>query len=246
MGRLDGKVAVITGGARGMGAEHVRVFVAEGAKVLFTDILVKEGEALAADLGGNVRFVRQDVTSEEDWKTVVAEVEKTFGPVNILVNNAGVVLYNSIEAMSLQDYMRVININQVSVFLGMKYILPSMKLAGCGSIINISSIAGLKGTNYGTAYSSSKFAVRGLTQSAALEFAPYCIRVNSVYPGAIETPMLVQEDTKAKVEAFAQTIPCKRIAKPIEVSKAVLFLASDESSYCIGTDLVVDGASRLC
>lgn len=245
MGKLDGKVALITGAARGMGAEHVRRFVAEGAQVLFSDILVAEGEALAKELGDKVKFIKQDVTLEEDWRKAVAEAESTFGSIDILVNNAGVVLYQPIEMMSLEDYMWVIDINQVSIFLGMKYVLPSMKTTGKGSIINISSIAGFKGSAAGAAYSSSKFAVRGLNEVAALEFAPYNIRVNSIHPGAIETPMLVQEDTKDAVAEFAKTIPLKRIAKPAEVTNLVVFLASDEGSYCTGSEFVIDGGALL-
>lgn len=243
MGKLDGKVALITGGARGMGAQHVRRFVAEGAKVVFTDILVDEGEELASQVGDNAKFAKHDVTSEEDWKRVVAETEKTFGHVNILVNNAGIVMNKPIEATSLEEFVRVVNVNQVSVFLGMKYVLSSMKAAGNGSIINVSSLNGLKGTGNTAAYSSSKFGVRGLTHAAALEFADYGIRVNSIHPGAIETPMLVTEETKAAVEMFAKTIPLKRIAKADEVSSVVVFLASDESSYCTGSEFSVDGGA---
>ncbi|WP_418792113.1 glucose 1-dehydrogenase [Phosphitispora sp. TUW77] len=243
MGKLDGKVAIITGGARGMGASHVRTFVAEGAKVFFIDILDKEGEALAAELGDNVKFAKLNVAIEEDWKTIVAEAEKAFGYINILVNNVGILLYSPIEAMSLEEYQNVINYNQLSVFLGMKYVLPSMKLAGNGSIINISSINGIKGTGNTAGYSSSKFAVRGLTQVAALEFAPYGIRVNSVHPGAIATPMILQEGAKEAIKQFAQLIPLKRVGKPEEVSTLVLFLASDDSGFCTGAEFIIDGGS---
>lgn len=247
MAKLEGKVALITGGARGMGAEHVRRFVAEGAKVFFTDILEEEGKALEAQLGANAKFMKQDVTSEEEWKTVIAEAEKTFGPINILVNNAGIATSGSIEDMSLDAFMNVIKVNQVSVFLGMKYVLPSMKKAGSGSIINISSINGLKATAGSAAYSASKFAVRAMTQSAALEFIQYGIRVNSVHPGLISTPMLAgdTEEAKAAIDRMAEAIPMKRIARPEEVTNLVLFLASEESSYCTGAAFVVDGGILL-
>ncbi|MBO0992838.1 SDR family NAD(P)-dependent oxidoreductase [Bacillus sp. SD088] len=243
MGKLVGKVAIITGGARGMGASHVRQFVKEGAKVVFTDILVEEGEALAKELGDNAKFIRQDVTKAKDWDQVVAETEEAFGPINILVNNAGIAFHKLIEQMTEEEYRKVMDINQVSVFLGMKAVLSSMRKTENGSIVNISSINGLKGSVAAVAYSASKFAVRGMNKSAALEFAPYGIRVNSVHPGAIATPMIVQEDNKEMVEEFAQTIPLKRIAKPEEVTNMVLFLASDDSSYCTGSEFVVDGGS---
>lgn len=245
MGRLEGKVALITGGARGMGAEHVRRFVAEGAKVLFSDVLVKEGKALEAQLGNKAKFIKQDVTSEEEWKMAVSEAENTFGPVNILVNNAGIVINDLIENMSLDTYMKVINVNQVSIFLGMKYVLPSMKKAGSGSIVNISSIAGIKASPATAAYSSSKFAVRALTQTAALEFAPYGIRVNSIHPGLIDTDMIKGDDVKDAVNKIAQSLPLRRVARPEEVTNLLLFLASDESSYCTGSEFVVDGGALI-
>lgn len=244
MGRLDGKVALITGAARGMGAAHARLFVAEGAKVVLTDVLEDEGKAVAAELGENACFFKLDVTSESDWQQVVAAAEKCFGPINVLVNNAGVVMNKTIEETSLQEYMRIININQVGVFLGMKYVLPSMRKAKSGSIINIASVAGLRGMAYCSAYCSSKFAVRALTQTAALEFVPYNIRVNVIHPGAIETPMTTV-DAKGVAEEFVKNVPLKRMAKPEEVSTLVLYLASDESSYCTGSEFVVDGGAML-
>lgn len=239
MGRLSGKVAVITGGARGMGASHVRKFVEEGAKVVFTDILEQEGQALAAELGDNARFVKHDVTNAEEWQTVVEEAENTYGPVNILVNNAGITMAKSILAITEEEYRRIVDINQVSVFLGMKAVVPSMQKTEGGSIVNISSVNGLVGGAVG--YTDTKFAVRGITKAAALELANYGIRVNSVHPGAVETPMIVQEDTKAAVEAWAKTLPMKRVGKPEEVSNLVVFLASDESSYSTGSEFVIDG-----
>lgn len=239
MDRLKGKVAIVTGAAQGMGASHARVFIREGAKVVLTDLNEEKGEALAAELGENALFVKQNVTSESDWARVVSTTEEQFGPVGVLVNNAGITMSKSLLDTSLEDYRRILDINQVSVFLGMKAVVPSMKKAGGGSIVNVSSINGLVGGAIG--YTDSKFAVRGMTKAAALEVASSGIRVNSVHPGVIETPMIMQSDTKAAVEEFAKHIPLKRLAKSEEVSSLILFLASDESSYSTGSEFVVDG-----
>jgi len=239
MSRLLGKVAIVTGGARGMGEAHARKFVAEGAKVVFTDINEAAGQALAQELGENALFIKQDVTSASDWEKVVAETEKTFGLVNVLVNNAGISIANNIEHMSEEQYRKIIDINQVSVFLGMKAVLASMKQAGSGSIVNISSINGLVGGAPG--YTDSKFAVRGITKAAALEFAQYGIRVNSVHPGVIETPMVTEGDAVEQIKAFAKMIPMQRMAQAEEITNLVLFLASDESSYSTGAEFVADG-----
>ncbi|HTN34672.1 MAG TPA: glucose 1-dehydrogenase [Marinobacter sp.] len=239
MARLEGKVAIVTGAAQGMGASHVRAFISEGAKVVLTDLNEEKGQALASELGKNALFVRQDVTNEVDWAGVINATEKHFGSIDILVNNAGITVSTSILDTSLGEYRRILEINQVSVFLGMKSVIPAMKKSGRGSIINISSINGLVGGAIG--YTDSKFAVRGMTKAAALECAAYGIRVNSVHPGVIETPMIMQGDTKAVVEEFAKQIPLKRVAKPEEVSSLVLYLASDESSYSTGSEFVVDG-----
>lgn len=239
MNRLEDKVAIVTGAAQGMGASHARAFIKEGAKVVLTDLNDEKGQALAAELGDNSVFLKHDVTSEADWTRVIEATEAHFGPVNILVNNAGVTQSKSLLETSLSDYRRILEINQVSVFLGMKSVVPSMLKAGGGSIVNISSINGLVGGAIG--YTDSKFAVRGMTKAAALECAAYNIRINSVHPGVIDTPMIMQSDTKSAVEAFAKHIPLKRVAKPEEVSSLVLYLASDESSYSTGAEFVVDG-----
>ncbi|QHS23413.1 glucose 1-dehydrogenase [Virgibacillus sp. MSP4-1] len=241
MGKLDGKVAIVTGGSRGQGASHVRRFVEEGAKVVFSDILADEGVALAKELGENAKFVRHDVTKADEWKNVIDEAESTFGPVNILVNNAGIVVTKKFDELTEDEYRKVVDINQVGVFLGMKTVLPSMKKAGDGSIINVSSINGLRGAAGNSAYDSSKFAVRGMTKSAALEFAEYGIRVNSVHPGVIQTPMIEVEGSRDLVEQLKQTIPMQRTAQPEEVSKLILFLASEDSSYSTGSEFVIDG-----
>lgn len=239
MNRLENKVAIITGGAQGMGAAHVRLFVEQGAKVVLTDLNEEKGQALAAELGDNVIFVKQNVTSEEDWKNVLAVTEEKFGQVNVLVNNAGITMAKSILDISLDEYRRIVDINQTSVFLGMKTVAPLMAKSGGGSIINISSMNGLVAGAVG--YTDTKFAVRGMTKAAAMNLAIMGIRVNSVHPGVIATPMVVQEDTKAAVETFSAQIPLKRVAQPEEVSNMVLFLASDESSYSTGSEFVIDG-----
>ncbi|WP_142828426.1 glucose 1-dehydrogenase [Planococcus soli] len=237
MGRLDGKVAIITGGAGGMGASYAKRFLEEGANVVITDILEKEGRAVAEDLGGNIKFLEHDVTKAAEWEKVVAETESSFGPVSVLVNNAGIALLKSIDQMTEAQYRRVIDINQVSVFLGMKYVLPSMRKAEHGSIINISSISGLRGNSDSIAYDASKFAVTGMTKSAAIEFGKEGIRVNSVHPGIIETPMI----RKSRVSQLAKKIPLQRTAQPVEVSNLVVYLASDESNYATGSEFVIDG-----
>lgn len=239
MGRLDGKVAIITGAARGMGASHVRLFINEGAKVVFTDLNEEGGLALEKELGANAKFVKQDVTNAADWDHVIAEAENTFGPVNILVNNAGISLNKTIFDITEAEYKKIVDINQVSVFLGIKAVIPSMKKTGNGSIVNISSLNGLVGGAIG--YTDTKFAVRGLTKAAALQVAGLGIRVNSVHPGVIETPMVTQGDAVEVIKEFAKHIPIKRVAKPEEVSNLVLYLASDDSSYSTGSEFIIDG-----
>ena len=239
MSRLAGKVAIITGAAQGMGAAHAKLFVENGAKVVLTDLNEEKGHAFAAELGENAIFVKQNVTSEEDWATVIAKAEETFGPVNVLVNNAGITMAKNMLEVTLEEYKRIVDINQVSVFLGMKAVAASMMKAGGGSIVNISSMNGLVAGAIG--YTDTKFAVRGMTKAAAINLAPMGIRVNSVHPGVIATPMVVQADTKAAVEEFSKHIPLKRVAQPEEVSNMVLFLASDDSSYSTGSEFVIDG-----
>lgn len=222
-----------------MGAAHAKKFIEEGAKVVLTDLNEEKGKAFAAELGENAIFVKQNVANEEDWKNVVAKAEEAFGPVNVLVNNAGITMAKSITDTSVEDYRKIVEINQVSVFLGIKSVVSSMEKAGQGTIVNISSLNGLVGGAVG--YTDTKFAVRGITKAAALELAPKNIRVNSVHPGVIATPMVVQEDTKAAVEAFSKMIPMGRVAEPEEVSNLVLYLASEESSYSTGSEFIVDG-----
>lgn len=239
MTRLMYKVAIITGGARGMGESHVRRFVEEGAKVVFTDINEEVGEKLASELGDNTLFVKHDVTDEAGWQEVIEKAEAAFGPVNVLVNNAGISMSKSIFDMSVEDYKKIIDINQVSVFLGIKAVLPSMQKAEGGSIVNISSMNGIVGGAVG--YTDSKFAVRGMTKAAALQVGHLGIRVNSVHPGVIETPMVTEGDAVEQIKEFAKQIPMRRMAQSEEVTNMVLFLASSESSYSTGSEFIIDG-----
>lgn len=238
MGKLDGKVAIITGASQEMGASHAKLFVDEGAKVVITDINEEKGNQVASELGDNVIFVKQDVSNEDDWRNVVNEAVDKFGQLDILVNNAGITFSKSIFDLTTDDYMKIFKINQLSVFYGMKYAAEKMKDHG-GSIVNISSMNGLVAGALG--YTDTKFAVRGMTKAAAIELANYGIRVNSVHPGVISTPMIHQSDNEDLIKEFAKAIPLKRVAEPEEVSKMVLFLASDDSSYSTGSEFVIDG-----
>ena len=241
MGRLDDKVAIITGAARGMGAEHARRFVAEGAHVVLTDVLEEQGKVLVDSLGEAATFARHDVSDEHGWADVVALAERTYGHLDVLVNNAGIVRQALLTETDPALYDRVVAVNQVGVFLGMRAAFPALERAGGGSVVNVSSINGIRGSIGSAAYVSSKFAVRGLTQVGALEGASLGIRVNSVHPGLIATPM-VEEVADADAMAFMEsTIPMARAARPEEVTALVLFLASDESSYVTGSEHVVDG-----
>ena len=239
MKRLDNKVVVITGAAQGMGKMHAEKVLHEGAKVVITDINETLGQEVAQELGDNALFIKHDVSNEADWQNVVDTVIKKWDKIDVLVNNAGITYNTPIEELSLESYMKIVNINQVSVFLGMKSVASTMKAQQQGSIINISSINGMVGGAIG--YTDSKFAVRGMTKAAALECAPFGIRVNSIHPGVIATPMIMQGDTKAAVDAFAKTIPLRRVAQPEEVSGMVIYLASDESSYSTGSEFIIDG-----
>lgn len=237
-GRLDGKVALITGGARGQGAAEVRAFTAEGATVIVADVLVDEAKQVASECGAAAVPVALDVTDERNWERVAAEIRSEHGRLDVLVNNAGILALTPIETTSLADYERVIAVNQTGVFLGMRAAIPLMEGNG-GSIVNVSSVGGLAGMPMMFAYVASKFAVRGMTRTAAVELAPRGIRVNSVHPGGVETPML--QELGLPPDLMAQAAPLGRLARPEEVAALVLFLASDESSYCTGSEFVVDG-----
>jgi 3alpha(or 20beta)-hydroxysteroid dehydrogenase len=246
MGRLDGKVAVVTGGARGQGEAEVRLFAQEGAKVVFGDVLDDIGEKVAADIGDDAVYVHHDVRDERAWTSFVGEAERRFGGVDILVNNAGVLDFGTMtHETSLADYMRLVEINQVGVFLGMRAAIPSMLTRGGGSIVNISSTNGFSGYGGTIAYTASKFAVRGMTKTAALEYGKAGIRVNSIHPGGIDTPMTRVDDlgemTEADQEAMYGGFALARVGQPEEVAKLALFLASDDSSYCTGAEFLVDG-----
>jgi len=242
MGRLEGKVAIITGAARGMGSSHARMFAAEGAKVVMTDVSEDAGRALAAEIGNRSLFLRHDVTELNEWYGIINAAKGAFGGIDILVNNAGILgAMANTEELTEEDYLAVCAVNQHSVFYGMKAVLPAMLERGRGSIVNISSIAGMA-ANYGfpsLAYVASKFAVRGMTKATAMEYGKHNIRVNSVHPGFIMTPMMVEATNEEGGDALAQ-IPLGRIADPKEVSNLVLFLASDESSYITGSEHLVD------
>jgi 3alpha(or 20beta)-hydroxysteroid dehydrogenase len=242
MSRLNGKTILISGAAGGMGAAHVRRLVAEGAKVCFTDLLVSEGQALERALGRAALFYVADVTKEADWQRVVAAAESAFGPINVLVNNAGLSIRNLIDETSEAEYRRIIDVNQVAVYLGMKAVIPSMRANRMGSIINVSSISGMVGRLKSLAYTASKFAVRGMTKVAANELGPYNVRANSIHPGPIESPMLGVLN-EAELGALVSKIPLGRIGRPEEVSDLIVFLASDESTYISGSEFVIDGGA---
>jgi 3alpha(or 20beta)-hydroxysteroid dehydrogenase len=246
MGRLDGKVALITGGARGMGKSHARHFVAEGAKVVLGDIQDDKGKELAAELGEDrCRYIHLDVTSESDWDSAVAATEDAFGTLNVLVNNAGILKHKKIAEMTLAEFRQVIDVNLVGEWLGVKSVISPMGRVGGGSIINISSVEGFAGAAGLSAYSASKFGIRGITRSAAQELGKLGIRVNSVHPGGIMTSMTATAfETFTDIgdgAGFMRSLPIARFAKSSEVSPLVVYLASDESSYCTGSEFVVDG-----
>jgi 3alpha(or 20beta)-hydroxysteroid dehydrogenase len=240
MGRLDDKVALITGGARGQGAAEAELFASEGATVYITDVLDEVGAATAERLGGSVTFLHHDVTSEDDWSAVIGAVVEAQGRIDVLVNNAGVFQIAGALDTSLDDWNRIIAINQTGVFLGIRDVGRAMREQGSGAIVNISSVAGLTGVGVAHAYAASKWAVRGMTKSAAQELTPHGVRVNSVHPGYIDTEMLraLGRDT----DQMGQRVPIGRTATADEVANLVLFLASDESSYCSGHEFVIDGA----
>jgi 3alpha(or 20beta)-hydroxysteroid dehydrogenase len=242
MGRLAGKVAIVTGGARGMGAATSRLFAAEGAKVAITDVLEEEGKALAAELGDAARFYRHDVTGEAAWAEVVEQAEADLGPVDVLVNNAGILMFKSLLATTLEEYERLLRVNLVGQFLGIKAVAPSMIARGKGSIVNISSVSGMQAGNSLGAYASSKWGVRGLTKVAAMELGHRGIRVNSVHPGTIDTVMGNHGGVpRDQLDASFAHLPLQRAGGPEEVAAASLFLASDDASYLAGAEIVVDG-----
>lgn len=233
--RLDGKVALISGGARGMGASHARAMVAHGAKVILGDILDADGEALAAELGDAAAYVHLDVTSREDWSAAVATALERFGKLNVLVNNAGIANFGTIGEYTSEQWDTIIAINLTGVFDGINAAVDALKAGAPSSIINISSTAGIQGYTALPGYNAAKFGVRGLTKSVALDLGAHDVRANSVHPGVIATPMTENLDTPQKHVAL------RRVGQPIELSNLVVFLASDESSFSTGAEFIADG-----
>ncbi len=230
---------LVTGGAMGIGAAHVRGFAAEGARVVFGDIDAQAGAAFAAEVGGEVRFVEHDVADEAGWERIVALAAKEFGPISVLVNNAAMLPpFASIVEVDTVDWRRVLEVNLTGSFLGIKYVVPSMRRAGGGSIVNTSSALGVMGTPNLSAYVSSKYGVRGLTQTAALELARDGIRVNSIHPGYTRTPMNAEVS-----EENTRDLPVPRFAEPEEVTAVAMFLASEEASFVTGAEYLVDGGA---
>src|SRR2546425_3468586 len=251
MGRFDNRTVIVTGGSRGMGSSHVRGFVAEGANVVIADVLEQEGRTVADELGDHAIFSRLDVRSDRDWAATVAAAGDAFGPVSVLVNNAGIVRFGTIVETEPATWRQVLEINLTGAYLGIRAVAPSMRKAGGGAIVNISSGAGFTATFGLAAYVSSKWGVRGLTKTAALELGRYNIRVNSVHPGAIRTPILADHAPDAAAMAATMVgagvglsaIP--RIAEPEEITRLVLFVASDEASFSTGSEFIADGGLLL-
>jgi 3alpha(or 20beta)-hydroxysteroid dehydrogenase len=246
MTRLAGKVALITGAAleRGQGACEARLFAAEGATVVLTDVQDEAGEATAAAIGGAARYARLDVADADAWDAVVAGVLAREGRIDVLVNNAGIWHTGGLLETSPADYRRVVEINQTGVFLGMRAVAGAMRDAGGGSIVNISSAAGLRGDARIHAYVASKWAVRGMTKAAALELARFGVRVNSVHPGLIQTPMSATEFAPGRPDPGAR-VPMGRVGQPEEVAELVCWLASDASAYVTGAEIAIDGAATV-
>ncbi len=236
---LDGKVALITGGARGMGAAHARALANAGAKVVIADLLDADGEALAAQIGAGARYRRLDVSSAEAWQQAVAEIDAT-GGLDVLVNNAGILITNAVVDTAAADFERMFRVNQLGTFLGMQAVQPLMARSGGGSIVNVSSVAGLRSFAHHVGYASTKWAVRGMTRVAAAEFAPQKIRVNSIHPGLIATPM-IDALGDAGVQKAIELAPLGRAGRSDEVADLVLFLASERSSYITGAEIAIDG-----
>ncbi len=242
--RLKDRVAIITGGGSGIGLATARRFAAEGAKVVIADLDDEPAKALAQELGENAHYVHLDVSDEESWRAAVDEAVATFGPVNVLVNNAGVLLFAELTKTTTADFERLFRVNQLGCFLGMRAATAPMRAQGRGSIVNVSSIAGLQGIAGAVPYVATKWAIRGMTKTAAIELGHDGIRVNSVHPGVIDTAMTANPqfddvDKQAVFDAF----PIPRIGTAEEVAEVVAFLASDASSYCTGAEFIVDGGA---
>ena len=241
-GRLKGKVAIVTGAAQGMGAITARLFADEGAAVVLTDIQAGLGAARAQEIGSQAVFVEADVRHEADWSNAIDVAVRRFGGVDILINNAGIWRVAAIQDLRKSELLEIFEVNLIGVVLGMQAVLPAMRARGGGSIVNISSLAGLQGMNGSAAYCASKWAVRGVTKVAALEFGLHRIRVNSIHPGGVDTPMSNPTGVpRSAMNVYMQQVPLQRVAGPEEIARASMFLASDEASYVNGAELAVDG-----
>lgn len=252
MGKLDGRVVLISGAARGQGEQEARLFAAEGARVVIADVLDEQGEALAKELGEDVAlFVHLDVSREADWQAAVAATKGAFGKIDGLVNNAGILRFNELVSTPLEEFQQVVQVNQVGAFLGIRNVAPEIEAAGGGTIVNTSSYTGLTGMAFVGAYAATKHAVLGLTRVAAVELAAKGIRVNAMCPGAVDTPMTnpaaldpdadPEETAEAVGALYKKLVPLGRIGRPEEVATLALFLTSDDSSYITGQPFVIDG-----
>jgi 3alpha(or 20beta)-hydroxysteroid dehydrogenase len=247
MGRLDGKVALISGAARGQGEAEARLFAEEGARVVLGDVLDEIGEVVAKELGDAAKYVHLDVRDEASWQAAVGLAESEFGPVSVLVNNAGIFRVSALVDTPIEQFREVVEVNQLGPFLGMKAVVPSMVKAGGGSIVNISSTNGLSGFPHTVSYTATKWAVRGMTKTAAMELGPLGIRVNSIHPGGVDTDMIRPENlgslaaTPNALDDRFSDLPLRRVGQPIEIARLALFLASDDSSYSTGSEFVADG-----
>jgi len=244
--RLAGRVAIITGGARGQGAATARIFAGEGAKVVVADVLEAEGNKVAAEIGPSAAFSRLDVTNEDNWLGVVTDAERRWGKVDILINNAGVVHPAAITDLKKSDFERVLGINLIGAWLGIKTVAPGMSNRRSGAIVNICSTSGLWGMNGLAAYSSSKWALRGLTKTAAMELGHKGIRVNAIFPGGVNTQMgNITNEPIDEINKYYQGQPIRRIGEPEEIARASLFLVSDDAAYVCGAEVAVDGGMTL-
>ncbi|WP_327324292.1 SDR family oxidoreductase [Streptomyces sp. NBC_01210] len=244
MGKLDGRVVLITGAARGQGEQEARLFAAEGAKVVLADVLDDQGEALAKELGeGTAAYVHLDVSREADWAAAVVAAKEAFGKIDGLVNNAGILRFNELVSTPLEEFQQIIQVNQIGCFLGIRNVAPEIEAAGGGTIVNTASYTALTGMAGVGAYAATKHAILGLTRVAALELAARKIRVNAVCPGAVDTPMSNPDgvDPAAVGELYQKLVPLGRVGEPEEVAKLMLFLSSEDSSYITGQPFVIDG-----